>query len=58
VKQKLPSNAVPGSELVIAGAMVAALQMARIIGDNAQGKAFLATTRQTLIQQYDVRAQS
>lgn len=41
------------SAAAIAGQLVGALQLARALGDNAQGKALLAATRRVLLAQYD-----
>lgn len=41
---------------VLAGTMVGSLQLARALGDNAEGKALLAAARKTLIQQHDASA--
>jgi TetR/AcrR family transcriptional regulator, transcriptional repressor for nem operon len=41
---------------VVAGTLVGALQLARALGDNAEGRAVLAATRKSLIQQYDTPA--
>jgi TetR/AcrR family transcriptional regulator, transcriptional repressor for nem operon len=49
----LPQDAAPGSEFAVAGTMVGALQMARALGDNAQGRAVLAASRDALLRQYD-----
>lgn len=38
---------------VIAGTLVGTLQLARALGDNAEGRAVLTATRKSLIQQYD-----
>jgi TetR/AcrR family transcriptional regulator, transcriptional repressor for nem operon len=35
---------------------VGALQMARALGDNAEGKAVLAASREALLRQYDTGA--
>ncbi len=45
----LPDNAAPALAGVIAGALVGNLQLARIEGDNAEGRAMLADARATLI---------
>lgn len=52
VREVLPdaSSAAAGA---VAGSLVGALQMARALGDNAEGRALLAATRKALIQQYD-----
>jgi AcrR family transcriptional regulator len=52
----LPQGAAPGSEFAVASAMVGALQIARALGDNAEGKAVLAASRDALLQQYDTGA--
>jgi len=46
----LPDGADPGLAGVIAGALVGNLQLARVQGDNAQGRAQLAAARATLVQ--------
>jgi AcrR family transcriptional regulator len=38
---------------VIAGTLVGSLQLARALGDNAEGRALLSSVRKSLIQQYD-----
>src|SRR5919206_60125 len=38
---------------VVAGTLVGSLQLARALGDNAEGRAVLAATRKALLQQYD-----
>ena len=47
----------PGASLtaarVVASTLVGSLQLARALGDNAEGRALLATTRKSLLQQYD-----
>jgi len=45
-----------GSAGVVAGTMVGSLQLARALGDNAEGRALLAAARKQLIQQYDAPA--
>ncbi|MEX5746036.1 TetR/AcrR family transcriptional regulator [Massilia sp. X63] len=49
VASSLPEGADPAWAGVIAGALVGNLQMARIHGDNALGRAALAAARQTLV---------
>lgn len=44
----LPDDAAPGLASVIAGALVGNLQLARIQGDNPEGRAVLAAARETL----------
>ena len=41
---------------VIAGQLVGALQLARALGDEAEGKAVLAATRRALLEQYDLKS--
>ena len=41
---------------MVTGTMVGSLQLARALGDNAEGKALLAAARKALIQQYDAPA--
>ena len=41
---------------VVAGTLVGSLQIARALGDNAEGRAVLAAARKSLIQQYDTPA--
>ena len=40
----------------VAGTLVGSLQLARALGDNAEGRALLATARKTLISRYDTEA--
>ena len=56
VQAALPSDADPGSAAVIASQLVGALQLGRALGDNAEGKALLATARRNLLAQYDSAA--
>jgi hypothetical protein len=49
VASSLPEAADPALAGVIAGALVGNLQLARIHGDNAEGRAVLAAARQTLV---------
>lgn len=53
VKRALPANTPASTAMVIASTMVGALQMARALGDNAQGKTLLKANRQSLITQYE-----
>ncbi len=48
------SEAPRAAASVIAGTLVGSLQLARALGDNAEGRAVLAAARKALIQQYDV----
>jgi AcrR family transcriptional regulator len=45
----LPDDAAPGLASVIAGALIGNLQLARIQGDNPEGRAVLAAARETLV---------
>ena len=53
VEAALPADAASGSAAVIASQLVGALQLGRALGDNAEGKALLATARRNLLAQYD-----
>jgi TetR/AcrR family transcriptional repressor of nem operon len=53
VQHALPTEASADSAPAIAGQLVGAMQLARALGDNAQGKALLAATRRALLAQYD-----
>jgi AcrR family transcriptional regulator len=53
VKTTLPEKVSADSALAIASSLVGALQLARALGDNAQGKALLKANRQILLSQYD-----
>lgn len=50
-------SALPGAPRtaasVVAGTLVGSLQLARALGDNADGRAVLSATRKSLIHQYD-----
>jgi AcrR family transcriptional regulator len=52
VRSSLP-HASPATAATIAGALVGSLQMARTLGDNAEGRAHLASVRKTLLAQFD-----
>ncbi len=55
VQQALPTR--PDARSVaplIASTMVGSLQLARVLGANAQGRALLAATRKSLLAQYDL----
>jgi TetR/AcrR family transcriptional regulator, transcriptional repressor for nem operon len=54
VQRTLRPDAAANSAVVIASQLVGALQMARALGDNAEGKALLAATRRTLLAQHDL----
>lgn len=53
VRAALPDDAPPERAAAIAAAMVGGLQLARALGDNAQGRAVLAATRQALLAEDD-----
>jgi 1-deoxy-D-xylulose 5-phosphate reductoisomerase len=52
-KQALPKGGTKEQATVIAATMVGALQLARTLGANAQGKTLLAAARKALLAQYD-----
>ena len=53
VERTLPPEAAAQSAAVIASQLVGALQLARALGDNAEGSALLAASRRALLAQYD-----
>jgi len=53
VERALPEGAAPGLAAAIASQLVGALQLARTLGDNAEGKALLADNRRALLAQHD-----
>jgi AcrR family transcriptional regulator len=53
VQRALPLDGTQGQAMVIASTLVGTLQLARTLGDNAQGKAMLAAARTSLLAQYD-----
>ena len=53
VKRTLPASRANDTAMVIASTLVGALQLARALGDNAQGKALLRANRQSLLAQHD-----
>jgi len=53
IQRTLPPDAAAEIAAVIAGQLVGALQLARALGNNAEGKALLAATRRALLAQYD-----
>ena len=55
VQQALPPGVEPEVASAIACQMVGALQMARALGANAEGKPLLAAVRRQLLAQYDTR---
>jgi TetR/AcrR family transcriptional regulator, transcriptional repressor for nem operon len=57
VARALPAGAPPQAAAAIASQMVGALQLARTLGDNAEGRALLADNRAALLAQHDVSTQ-
>jgi AcrR family transcriptional regulator len=53
VRRALPAGAPAQDAMAVAGTLVGALQLARVLGHNAEGKALLAASRQALIDRYD-----
>ncbi|WP_298236043.1 TetR/AcrR family transcriptional regulator [uncultured Azohydromonas sp.] len=53
VQQALPATVPKGSAEAVASQMIGALQLARALGDNAQGRALLSRTRQALLAQFN-----
>jgi TetR/AcrR family transcriptional repressor of nem operon len=53
VQGALPASIPTSDAIAIASQMVGALQLARALGDNAEGKALLATNRQALLARFD-----
>ncbi|MCV6903627.1 MAG: TetR/AcrR family transcriptional regulator [Achromobacter xylosoxidans] len=53
VQQALPADAGPHAAMAITSNLVGAMQLARALGDNAQGHAMLAAARQSILDQYD-----
>lgn len=52
VRESLPASAAEQAP-VVAGQLVGALQLARALGDNPEGRALLAATRRTLLAQFE-----
>jgi TetR/AcrR family transcriptional repressor of nem operon len=57
VRDTLPRGG-RSAALVVASTLVGALQLARALGDGAEGRATLAAARKSLLQQYDEPASS
>ena len=51
----LPGDAAPDTARLVASHMVGALQIARALGDNAQGRGHLASARTFLLEQFEPR---
>lgn len=58
VEGALPAGAPKDSAFAIASQLVGALQLARALGDNAEGKALLATVRHSLLALHDAAPRS
>lgn len=56
VRQTMGPDATEKGAMLAVSAMVGALQLGRAIGDNPQGRALLAASRQALLAQYDTPA--
>lgn len=52
VRAALPAGSDPDMAIAVASTMVGALQLARTLGNNEQGKAVLEANRKTLLRQY------
>jgi TetR/AcrR family transcriptional repressor of nem operon len=53
VQRAIPAGSAPEAVWTVTSALVGALQLARALGDNKQGKAVLAAARSDLISRYD-----
>lgn len=53
VGSSLPTSADPSAAGVLAATLVGSLQLARTLGDNIQGRALLAASIHSLVEQYD-----
>ncbi len=53
VRRALPEDAPVESAAAVASQMVGALQLARALGDNAEGRALLKAAREALLSQHD-----
>ena len=53
VEATLPAGRAEGAAAAIAGQLVGALQLARALGDNAQGRRHLANARRFLLEQFE-----
>jgi AcrR family transcriptional regulator len=53
IQVALPTDVVPELAGVVAAQLVGALQLARALGDKAEGKALLAATRRALLDRHD-----
>lgn len=55
VQQVLPPGCPEGTAAVVTGQLVGALQLARALGDNRQGRRHLATARRFLLEHFEAR---
>jgi TetR/AcrR family transcriptional regulator, transcriptional repressor for nem operon len=53
VRRALPKDAAADAGPAVASQLIGALQLARALGDNAEGRALLKAARRTLLAQYD-----
>ena len=53
VERALPADAAPHVAMAVTSNLVGAIQLARALGDNAQGRAMLAAARESILAQYD-----
>jgi hypothetical protein len=53
VQQALPAAADEHAAAAVTSTLVGALQLARALGDNARGRAVLASARKAILDQYD-----
>ncbi|MNT75340.1 hypothetical protein D3C72_2142270 [compost metagenome] len=53
VQRVLPAGAGDHAAAAVTSTLVGALQLARALGDNDQGRAVLASARQAILDQYD-----
>ena len=53
VGNALPAGTAPATATAVASQMVGALQLARALGNNAEGRALLAANRSALLAQHD-----
>lgn len=53
VQEALPAGSAPEAAAIAASQLVGALQLARALGDNTQGRQLLAATRESLLVQFD-----
>lgn len=58
VANALPAGTAPGTATAVASQMVGALQLARALGNNAEGRALLAANRSALLAQHDTPSPS